>query len=84
MADVIAVKQACGVTINDVVLAITTGALRRELAGNRCVRPGATRTARPHTDRQHTTPPISRSATASRSRTSGFPSASTIPSNGSA
>jgi WS/DGAT/MGAT family acyltransferase len=31
MADIITVKQACGVTVNDVVLAITTGALQREL-----------------------------------------------------
>ena len=29
MADIVAVKRACGATVNDVVLAITTGALRR-------------------------------------------------------
>ena len=31
MADIVAVKRACGVTVNDVVLAITTGALRRQM-----------------------------------------------------
>ena len=31
MADIVAVKGACGSTVNDVVLAITTGALRRHL-----------------------------------------------------
>jgi diacylglycerol O-acyltransferase / wax synthase len=31
MADVIEVKQACGATVNDVVLAIAAGALRRQL-----------------------------------------------------
>jgi WS/DGAT/MGAT family acyltransferase len=31
MADIVAVKEACGATVNDVVLAIATGALRRHL-----------------------------------------------------
>jgi WS/DGAT/MGAT family acyltransferase len=31
MAEVLAVKHACGVTVNDVVLAIATGAVRRQL-----------------------------------------------------
>ena len=31
MADIVAVKQSCDVTVNDVVLAIATGALRRQL-----------------------------------------------------
>lgn len=31
MADIVAVKQSCGATVNDVVLAITAGALRRQM-----------------------------------------------------
>ncbi len=31
MADIVAVKKACGATVNDVVLAITAGALRRHM-----------------------------------------------------
>ena len=31
MADVVAVKRSCGVTVNDVVLAIATGAVRRQM-----------------------------------------------------
>ncbi|KAA0233047.1 MAG: putative diacylglycerol O-acyltransferase [Acidimicrobiales bacterium] len=38
LADIVAVKEACGATVNDVVLAIVTGALRRRMeAGGRCI-----------------------------------------------
>ena len=40
MADISKVKQACGVTVNDVVLAIVTGALRRELQAIGAFDPG--------------------------------------------
>jgi WS/DGAT/MGAT family acyltransferase len=34
MDDIVAIKQACGATVNDVVLAIVAGALRRRLEAN--------------------------------------------------
>ena len=41
MADIVAIKQSCGATVNDVVLAIAAGALRRHMQATGSFDPGA-------------------------------------------
>ena len=73
MEEITAVKEACGATVNDVVLAITAGALRRHLEATVVVRPSGPRASRPDPDRRSRPPARRTCATASRSAASPFP-----------